>query len=504
VISISTDKKVFEENSAVRERAIRYGDLFEELHIIVFDRKAQSASSKIQISKNVFLYPTNSKHKILYFFDYLRVIKSIIKKIDRKFVVLTTQDPFETGIVGLLAKFIYKLPLQIQIHTDFANRYFITHSLLNFLRFPLGLFVLSFADSVRAVSERIAKSIHSLSHNVSILPIPTSPLASRSSLLVKEREKGRKISFLTVARLEKEKDLGTAIKAFKKVTNQNIDAEFIIVGDGSQRKSLEVLVKSLDLGDKIRFIGWRNDLEKYYKEADAYISTSLYEGYGMAMVEAALHGLPLVISDAGVANEIFFDGQEAFVLKPKNVSGFAEAMTRLAENADLREIMGGKAKIIAQNSLVSGEKYLEKYQDSVCQAKTHYAQNLNIFKKNILARYLVAGFTGAGTNIGLLYVFTDIAGIWYLYSSAMSFVVAVVVSFMLQKFWTFADQNVEKVHHQFARFLGVALFGIIINTACMFFLVDVIGLWYILAQIITGALIAIINFLMYKFLIFNK
>ena len=506
VISISTDSKIFKEGSAVRQRIVEYGKLFEKLDIVVFSKRDTENELRVtKIAENVFVYPTNSRNKLFYVWDAFLIIRKLIENYKLKIensgnVVITSQDPFETGIIGLIIKFFYKLPFQVQVHTDFMNRYFITHSVLNFIRFPLGLFVLSFADSVRCVSERVAKSIHTLSHNISVLPVQTE-LKERE---VETGEDSKKITFLTVARLEKEKDLGTAIKAFKQAVDNGVEAEFVIVGDGSQRRSLEALAKSLELGDEVKFVGWQKNLEEFYGRAHIYLSTSLYEGYGMSMVEAAQYGLPLVISDAGVAGELFFDKQEAFVLKPKNIRGFIEAMIQLAENADLRDIMGSKAKVAAQNSLVSGEKYLERYQNSVYQAKAHHAQNLNIFKKNILARYLVAGFTGAGTNIGLLYILTDIVGIWYLYSSAMSFVVAVVVSFMLQKFWTFADQNVEKVHHQFARFLGVALFGIIINTACMFFLVDVIGLWYILAQIITGALIAIINFLMYKFLIFNK
>src|SRR3989344_6102230 len=490
VISIGTDRKIFEEGSAVRGRMVEYGRLFEKLDIIIFSNRIMNHESRIKISENVWAYPTNSRNKFWYVIDAIRVGKKIIH--NSKFLihnsVLSTQDPFETGIVGLFLKLFYRLPLQVQVHTDFANKYFITHSLLNFIRFPLGLFVLIFADSVRCVSERIAKSIHSLSHNVSVLPILTSPLASRSPLLAKEREENKKIYILTVARLEKEKDLETAIRVFAKL---KINSEFVIVGDGSQRRSLELLAKSLEVGDKVKFVGWQDDLREFYQNADIYISTSLYEGYGMAVVEAASYGLPLVISDAGIAHEIFEDKIGAFICKPKDKESFVKAMINLAKDSNLREKMGKKAKEAVSRQEINHEEYLEKYKNLMKQAQEFYSLNYGMFKKNVLLRYLVAGLTGASTNIGLLYIFTDIFKIWYLYSSLLSFVVAVVLSFILQKFWTFNDGDVEKVHHQFTRFLGVALLAIVVNTISMYILVDIFKMWYIFAQIITGAVIAV-------------
>ena len=503
VLAISTDdQKIFEKDSAVAGRMVEYGKIFNELHIVIFSNRIHNLESRVRLSENVWAYPTHSKNKFLYIFDAFRIGRKIIQ--DSGFQlqdsVISTQDPFETGIIGLIIKFIYRLPLQIQIHTDFANKYFILHSPLNLIRFSISFLTVSFADSLRVVSDRIKNSVQKLNPNVLVLPIRTQLKEEK----IEKKKDSEKIIFLTVTRLEKEKDLVTAIKAFKQVLDKNIDAQFTIVGDGSQKKNLESRVKNLGLEDIVKFVGWQNDLGKYYAEADIYVSSSLYEGYGMAMVEAGLSGLPLVLSDAGVAGSLFRNGEEAFVCRPKDIAGFARAMLQLANDSDLRHQMGEKAKTAAQSQNLKPDEYLRRFKEAMEQAVICHRAPGGIFKKNILARYLVAGFTGAGTQIGLLFIFTDLVGFWYLYSSLIAFVVAIIVSFTLQKFWTFADKNIDGMHNQFFKYLLVALFGIVFNTSFMFVLVDIFGLWYILAQIIVGAIIAALNFLMYKLFIFHK
>ena len=508
VISLGMGQNIFEESSAVRQRQIEYGKIFDELHLVVFTPGSPKFENK-KLSENVFLYPTKSKSRILYILDFFKIVKNLLNKSNKRDFVLTVQDPFELGIVGVFIKLIYKLPIQIQIHTDFANKYFIFHSPLNFLRFLISHVTLSFADSVRVVSSRIAKNIQIDPQYLSVLPIIVNHELRTKNYA---KENAEKIVFLTVARLEKEKDLETAIKAFKKVVDKldvedpelSRGAEFVIVGDGSQKKSLESKVRNLDIENRVKFVGWQNDLNKFYEEADIYISTSLYEGYGMSVVEAALHGLSLVLSDTGVAGEVFFSNQEALVCKQRNVDDFAKAMLKLVKDFELRVKIGQKARESALKSLIGKEEYLAKYKESLSKSQEHFQKAGNIFKKNILFRYLVSGFTGAGTQIGSLYLFTDILGIWYLYSSIFSFLIAIIISFLLQKLWTFGDREVAGAHHQFMKYVAVAVVGIVTNTCLMYIFVDVAGIWYIFAQIIAGGVIAVFNFLAYKFFVFKK
>jgi len=111
VLMISSDRKILEEGSAVAERVKEYGSLVEELHIIVFTtqkhcRSLKIKNSKLRISSNVWIYSTNSVSRWLYIHDAVKLGDKIIhenKCINGKSVI-TTQDPFECGLVGLKIK----------------------------------------------------------------------------------------------------------------------------------------------------------------------------------------------------------------------------------------------------------------------------------------------------------------------------------------------------------------------------------------------------------------
>lgn len=522
VISIGTDGKLFEEGSAVRRRVIECGKFFDELHIIVFStRKSQTLNSryqinsKIQISENVFVYSTNSRNKLFYLIDALKISKKIIH--NSKFVihnsVITCQDPFESGLTGALLKLFFNLPLHIQVHTDLMHKYFRQESFLNKARFFVSEFVLKYSDSVRVVSERIKKSIEQFSKNTDVLPIKISQglTLGNGDPKVRPLEKPFSFTLLMVCRLEKEKNIETILQAIKNSEDRNIG--LCVVGDGSQRLYLENMAKNIGILDRVIFAGWQNNLAPYYKMADAFVSASLYEGYGISTVEAAYFGKPLILSDTGVAGEIFKNNESAFVCDAKDENCFAQNILKIYKDKNLAQKMGRSAQMAADKHLNSENNYFKEYADSIIKTadnfkSRNFVSRIFDFKKTafnsfMILRYFICGITAAATNIGLLYVFTDISRVWYLYSSIPSFLLALVVSFVLQKFVVFKDKGINKIRHQFYKFFVVAVLGVISNTILVFIFTDMFGVWYILSQIIAGIFVMVQNFVLYKFFIFN-
>lgn len=507
VISIGMGQKIFEENSAVRQRMVEYGKIFDELHLVVFTPNLEIYKNE-NIAPNVFLYPTKSKIRIFYIFDFLNIVKQILKKIGKKDLVISTQDPFETGLVGLLLKIRFGLPLQVQIHTDFVNKFFIKHSVLNLVRFLISHLVLPYANGVRVVSKKIRDSVADLSSNISILPILTNPNTQNQT-----KEKQDIFTIITVGRLESEKAVDIGIKAFAEFFKNGIEARYVIVGDGSERKRLERLADELGVADKVDFVGWQNDLAPFYTKANVYLSTSLYEGYGMTLIEASFSGLPIIMTDTGLAGDIFVDGASALVCKQNDVTGLAQALLRFATERAFAQKIADNGKQQVASRQMSKEVYLEKYKQALLAlsgaeiAGNIFGRVFELVKNMIghirLLRFAIGGLSIALAQILLLYILTEFVGLWYLLSSAISFCFAVITSFLVQKYWAFRDHSKERAVRQFLQFLIVAVIGIVINTASMFFWVDLLGVWYVLAQIITGFIIMVVNFTIYKFVIFR-
>lgn len=179
ILMIGSDKKLFEdeERSAVSERIKEYGLLVEELHIIVFatEKYLQSLkikNSKLKIADNVWVYPTGSLSKWFYVHDAARLGKKIV--FDRKFVrgqsIITTQDPFECGWAGLKVKSKWRLPLEVQLHTNPFSPYF--NGFQNWVRKLFIRKILRNADTIRVVTEDLKTRMSRLTKvQIKVLPI---------------------------------------------------------------------------------------------------------------------------------------------------------------------------------------------------------------------------------------------------------------------------------------------------------------------------------------------
>lgn len=121
-----------------------------------------------------------------------------------------------------------------------------------------------------------------------------------------------------------------------------------------------------------------------------------------------------------------------------------------------------------------------------------------------VGRFIISGGTAAVVDLGLLYVLTEYFFLHYLLSAALAFIASFFVSFILQKFWTFEDESVDRVHVQASLSFTIAIFNLGLNTLLMYIFVDIAHLWYMLAQVIVGIMLAFESFFILKLFIFKK
>ena len=329
ILMLSTDENIFIEGSEVWRRMIEYGSLVEELHIIIKNQNsplrqgfAGQANLKTQNFGNVFVYPTNSYWSFFYLWDAYRISSGILRNLKLETpqeskhpagqvrnCVITTQNPFETGLVGYLLKRKFRLPLQVQIHTDFLSPYFGQESWKNKMRVILGQWLVKKADGLRVVSERIKNSLLSLYpkpytlNPVTVLPIFVDIEKIRNASIKTDLRYKYPDRFiiLMASRLTKEKNIGLAVAAMEEIVKVYPQALLLIVGSGPEQKNLKSQISNLKLQNNIIIENWSDDLASYYKTADLFLLTSNYEGHGRPVVAATTADLPVLMTDVGIA-----------------------------------------------------------------------------------------------------------------------------------------------------------------------------------------------------------
>lgn len=129
-----------------------------------------------------------------------------------------------------------------------------------------------------------------------------------------------------------------------------------------------------------------------------------------------------------------------------------------------------------------------------------------IISKKVLQilRYGISGVMGGVLQVILLYIFVDIFGLWYIYGVIFAFSISLILTFLLQKYWTFQDYAIDTVHRQSLWYIFIALGALALNISFMYILVDIFHFWYIMAQIVVVGTIGILTFLLNKRFTFNS
>ncbi|HEU5174835.1 MAG TPA: glycosyltransferase family 4 protein [Gemmatimonadaceae bacterium] len=155
--------------------------------------------------------------------------------------------------------------------------------------------------------------------------------------------------FAYLGRLKKYKGVHLVIEAFARM--QRSDAILEIAGAGDYRPALERLAASLDLHERVRFLGRISEEEKLalLRRSWALVFASPKEGWGITNLEAAACGTPVVASNSPGIRESVRHGETGYLVRHGDVDGMAAAMRRLADDAALVERLGVQARMFAES-----------------------------------------------------------------------------------------------------------------------------------------------------------
>ena len=145
------------------------------------------------------------------------------------------------------------------------------------------------------------------------------------------------ILVLSIGEMIERKNHEVIVRALAKVQNPNV--YYVICGKGPLREHLEKLANNLGVGDRVKFLGFRKDIPELCNTADISAFPSRIEGLGLAGIEAMAAGVPLVSSNVHGILDYVIDGKTGYALNPEDVDGFAKAISKLADDEELRNEM---------------------------------------------------------------------------------------------------------------------------------------------------------------------
>ena len=147
-----------------------------------------------------------------------------------------------------------------------------------------------------------------------------------------------------VATLKEQKGHRYLVDAMASLAPSYPGLHVLFVGDGDLRAPLQAQVESLHLGDRVHFLGNRDDVPALLGGSDMFVLPSLWEGLPMALLEAMAAGLPIVATEVSGTVQVMTSGETGILVPPGDVPALVKAVAEIIADSARAQAMGAAAK----------------------------------------------------------------------------------------------------------------------------------------------------------------
>jgi glycosyltransferase involved in cell wall biosynthesis len=147
-----------------------------------------------------------------------------------------------------------------------------------------------------------------------------------------------------VGRMTAVKRTDDVIRALQKLVERGVDAQLLLVGDGPDREHLERYAHELGVVRRCLFLGYQDDVARYYNAIDALLLPSVNEGTPVSVIESLAAERPAVATRVGGVPDVIRNGVDGFLVDVGDADALAERLAELAADPDRRERMGAAGR----------------------------------------------------------------------------------------------------------------------------------------------------------------
>jgi glycosyltransferase involved in cell wall biosynthesis len=306
---------------------------------------------------------------VLYYFSGL--ITTLYALVKYKCDLIHIHWAIPTGLISVLAGAILKRPFIVTIHgSDFR----IAMSKRFLLK--IFLYICNKSQHIICVSEVQKKEIEQRGikeDKISVLPMGINEEFLEKGKKRQEKASNAAFTILSNRTLLPIYNVSLLIRAIPFVLKEKPNTIFLIAGEGSERDRLEIEVKKLNINPSIHFIGRvpHEEMANVLAQSDIYVSTSLYDGTSVSLLEAMACGAFPVVTNNPSNQEWIADGRNGFLISSDDERALARKLIESIRNLKLREeAFQQNQKIVEERAYLRKQiEYLVKiYEKLICLA----------------------------------------------------------------------------------------------------------------------------------------
>ncbi len=293
--------------------------------------------SRVNVSTFIGLHKTDSKNVIGKFINFLK--NTVVINRNVRLIIRENKPDIIITFLGFFTSYILlhhnKIPIIASEHYSFNRK-------LQFYRVFRIRYLNKLFDYVTFLTKTdVYLAQRYYTHSVSIPnPLSFDPISNEKY----EELFPKRANILAVGRLDayKVKGFDNLIVAFSSIAKKHPDVFLDIAGEGSEQSIniLKEISESHGVGNKVRFLGYCNNIDELMKDHSIFVMSSRHEGFGMALVEAMALGCACVSFDLIGPGEIIIDGIDGVMVENQNIEDLAMKIELLLDNSQLRYFLG--------------------------------------------------------------------------------------------------------------------------------------------------------------------